>query len=665
MRGLSSTDRGHRWAFWLVLVVCQAATACGDDGGGGFPDTRSECENLTAGHCMMPWPSTRFLEPDPSTATGYRVAIPPGAMPRNNQEMAVGTDWYERFDGFSPMTSLAVFFPGELDDGTLPREDAIEDSLAGDSPTILVDAETGELVPHFSELDRVDLDEYPEDPTRRTLYIRPAARLDEGRRYVAGIRGLRFVDGSLVEPSAPFEALRDGTGSGDAAFEERRARFDAEVFPVLEDAGVRREELQVAWDFVTATGRTQWGTMVDLRDRALEWLEDNGARCTVETVEERTPDEDENVWRRIEGTFRVPLYMDSPEPGARLARDDEGNVIQNGTAEAPFLVIVPHAAREAVANDGVQARLLHYNHGQFGSRGEAGSSFPRAFAQRLGLVNVATDMWGMSSPDQNGTAVPALLDWTEVFRLGERLHQGVVNNLLLVRSFRGGCRDLPELAVEGTPVIGDEVYSLGISQGAIFGPTIAALSTDIERFVFNVGGISYPMLIRRSSNFEDLEAFFALGYPDKIDRDFLLVFAASMFDVAEGATYAPHVLRDPLPGSTVKRVLATVALHDPQVSNAISHVAARTMDLPLLTPSPLVPFGLRGSPGPEPSAYQIWDTGGDPIPPGTVLPMAAPSRDEDPHEQLRRLDASQRQWDAFFRPGGHAESFCDGPCDPE
>lgn len=653
----------------MLWAASLLAGACGDDGGGGAP-ARPPCDDLLDDYCAMPFPSTHFLEEDGSTATGYRMALPAEAMPRNGDGEPVDTDWYRRFDGFSPMTSLITFFPGEIDDGNLVGEDRIEASLEDGSPTILLDAETGERVAHFAELDKVDLPDFPEDPTRRSLYMRPAARLEEGKRYVAAIRGLRLVDGTELAPTAYFEALRDGgAGPGDRAFRRRQRRFEDEVFPVLTAAGVDRSELLVAWDFVTASGETIWGPMVDLRDRALAWLEDNGAQCTVTSVEESTPEDNENVWRRIEGTFRVPLYMTSAEPGAALARDEDGAIVQNGTAEAPFLVIVPHSVREGVAADGAdgQARLLHYNHGQFGSRSEAGSSWQRSFAQRYGFVNLATDMWGMSSPDQGGTAVPALLDWGEAFRLGERLHQGVINNLLSVRSFRqvGGCQELAELMVDGTSVIGDEVYYLGISQGAIFGPTIAALSTEVERYVVNVGGISYPMLIRRSANFAALETLFAIGYEDKIDRDFLLVLAASMFDVAEGSTYAPHVIRDPLPGSMPKRMLSTVALDDPQVSNAISHVAARTTGLPLLVPSPFIPYGLSTTEGPADSAYQIWDLGAPPIPPGTVLPMAAPGRDQDPHEQHRRLTASERQWDAFYQPDGQAEHRCDGPCDPE
>jgi len=35
------------------------------------------------------------------------------------------------------------------------------------------------------------------------------------------------------------------------------------------------------------------------------------------------------------------------------------------------------------------------------------------------------------------------------------------------------------------------------------------------------------------------------------------------------------------------------------------------------------------------------------------------------HRGVRRLGASMRQIDAFFRPDGRIEATGDGPCDPE
>ena len=79
--------------FLLSLFVLLHTSGCGDDDGGtpedgGAPEdggnvdsgprtfTGPECENVNQWHCLMPWPSSRYLAEDPSTATGYRIDIP-------------------------------------------------------------------------------------------------------------------------------------------------------------------------------------------------------------------------------------------------------------------------------------------------------------------------------------------------------------------------------------------------------------------------------------------------------------------------------------------------------------------------------------------------------------------------------------------------------------
>jgi hypothetical protein len=46
----------------------------------------------------------------------------------------------------------------------------------------------------------------------------------------------------------------------------------------------------------------------------------------------------------------------------------------------------------------------------------------------------------------------------------------------------------------------------------------------------------------------------------------------------------------------------------------------------------------------------------------TPLTNAPPDSDNGVHEAVRRLDAAQRQVDAFLRPDGRVENYCDGPC---
>jgi len=245
----------------------------------------------------------------------------------------------------------------------------------------------------------------------------------------------------------------------------------------------------------------------------------------------------------------------------------------------------------------------------------------------------------------------------------ERLLQGIVNTLVLTRTFAGVCSDIPELRIGRRDALDPaDRYFIGISQGSILGTTTASLSLDIERFVLNVGGISFPTMMRRSTNFTVFEVIFTLGYDDKRTRDLIAVMSASLWDAAEPATYASHLLADPLPGTLPfpKRILYQIGRDDAQVPNVASDMAARTIGLPLLSPSAYEPWNVPSAAPPLDSAYVVYDVHAEPQPLGSV-----PYHDTETHETVRRLDAVQMQMDAFMQPDGQVQSFCDGPCDPE
>lgn len=666
---------------WLVPVLAVAITvpACGDDDGGTTPPPppppadggldatrpddagadagptgpRPECENLNPNHCLLPWPSSRYLVDDPSSRTGKRLALPIEAMPVNRGHDPVDPTPYNTQDGFSPMTSMMTVFPGHIDPAGLADANHIERSLTDASPTVVLDAETGERVPHFAELDGWT----DANPELRSFYIRPAVRLREDRSYIVAIRRLRTEAGDAVEPSDYFRALRDGTPGDDDELEGRRAHFE-ELFTTLTAAGVARDELVEAWDFHTGSGETWWRDLITMRDDALERVGPRGLGCTVTAVEEDPTHP--QTFRVVRGTFTVPLYTESARPGTPIVRGPDGLPRANGTAEAPFIAVIPNSARDRVAAGEGPARLLTFGHGLMGDAGELLGGFARNFTNNLGMVAVGTDWWGMSSGDID-TVAYALSDFSTFPLVTGRLMQGVVNTLVLTRSFAGVCSELPELQLDGQPLIDvNERYFLGLSQGSIMGLTTAGVSTDIERFVLGVGGISYPVMIPRSVNFPPYLIIMRTWYPSKLDRDLLMVAAAQLWDYSEPATYAPHVIADPLPGTPAKRILYQVGVNDAQVSNDASDLAARTMGIPLLAPSPRTPFGLEVTTEATDSAIVYFDFG-DPAPPAGSTP---PESENQAHEGVRRNARAQEQMDRFFRLDGRVEPTCDGPCDP-
>lgn len=80
----------------------------------------------------------------------------------------------------------------------------MEKSLDEDSPVVILNAETGERVLHWVELDHSSDSEGSDDWYPRALIVYPALRLNDSTRYIVGIRNLYNTSGNLVTPSTAF-----------------------------------------------------------------------------------------------------------------------------------------------------------------------------------------------------------------------------------------------------------------------------------------------------------------------------------------------------------------------------------------------------------------------------------------------------------------------------
>jgi len=158
---------------WIALAACVALLgACDDetpdpdrdggadaatpevDAGPGEDLLRDDCEALVPEYCALPFPSDYWLAEDSSTASGNRLNLGETTLPRANvpPRRHVDPAVINARDGWSINASILAYLP-DADPEGLPDPDHIADSIAMDSPTVLMNAETGERVPHFAELD--------------------------------------------------------------------------------------------------------------------------------------------------------------------------------------------------------------------------------------------------------------------------------------------------------------------------------------------------------------------------------------------------------------------------------------------------------------------------------------------------------------------------------
>ncbi len=609
----------------------------------GFPET-----------CLLPFPSAYY-----QSANG-QLALPAAAMPVSTGRTSNGGDptainpapW-NRHDGFSPSAGLVAYFPERVDPATLVGHPDLARSLTADASTAIVDMATGQRVLHFAEVDVT-----AREGRLQTVIIRPAVRLLPGHRYAVAITtAARAVGGAALSVPPGFNAVRSGNTSGDSRLARVAPRY-TEIFAALDRAGIARDSLALAWDFTTASERWLTGPVVTMRDAALTMVGERGLGFTVAQVEE---DFNVNILRRISGTIRVPSFIEGTGDDARISRNPDGTPRFVAVVDVPFVAMVP---RSAMTRGPLP--LIQFGHGLLGSAaGELGGpmdtgNYMQRFINDQGFVVIATNWTGLSFADVT-TAIHALSDFNYLPAVTERLQQSLVNAMVLYRTGRAQFGDNPAFQVGGRSAFDPtRAYYYGISLGGIMGTAFMGYSPDCTRGALNVPGGNWSLLLQRSSNF----ALYSLAfndYTDSAEQQVLFNLAQSFFDASDPVNVAPHLLADRLPGVPEKTLLFQEAVNDGAVNNLATEMVLRSANVPLLIPTPRMPYGFTTTMGPAPSALTIWDEHPTNPPAGTNQPAS----DNPTHGTLRRLPAVIRQTAAFLTPTGVVTNTCDGACDPE
>lgn len=616
------------------------------------PLLEGDCDPIVPTRCGLPFPSNVYLVDDAKTATGKRVQFGATTLPgiSNGAGPSVDPSAWNDSDGFSPGQAPFTHMIGATIAG-FPTQDNIEFSLTENSPTVMLDVESGELVPHFAELDVSN----GADEKTQALMLRPAVRLKDATRYVVAIRRVKDADGNYLEPSEAFRALRDGTPSADYSVRRRRALYD-DIFGALEKAGVGRDDLQIAWDYTTASRENNTKWLLHMRNDALATVGDEGPEYVIDTVEDNP---NPFIKKRIYGRFTAPIYLDKPGPGGTLVFGDDGMPKQNGTGEYEFVVHLPNS----VTGD-TPGALLQNGHGLLGSKNEGRNGYLAELSDKHRYVSFSVDFAGMAEEDYDTVQAAIGGDIGAFKGLVGRQHQGVVNSLLAMRMMAGRFAKDPIMQDNGKPMIDSSSrYYRGDSQGGIFGTTYMALSTDVTRGLLGEPGMPYNLLLNRSVDFEPFFFLLKLIYGDNLDLQIVLGLVQMHWDRTEPNGYAPYITGNMLPDTPKHDVLLHVAIGDYQVTPLGAHLIARATGAKNLTPVNRSVWGIEEAPGPFSGSGMVEYDFNLPMAPTTNTPPGGPE-DDDPHDKVRVLNASYDQTNDFLRQG-IVKPYCDGPCNPE
>ena len=606
---------------------------------------RGPCNPVDDGHCLLPYPSSFFLAEDMTTASGKRVDFDSDSLPINSSGNAMDITDLNRKDGFSILGTLFAYFEGPLHNDLRTPSD-IATSLSPESDTYIIHAESGELLPHFIEIEVA-----AEGTGRQLLLLRPMQPMRHGERYIVGIRNIRKADDTLAVAPAGFATLRDRTPTELADLGRQRSHYENNIFPALENAGVSRNELQLAWDFSVSSAESSTHEANHMRELA----DANGIPTTYATtsVDEFDCSEGVNVGRILRGTFPAPLFTEGYEPGNLLARDENDMPMINGTVDVPFTVIVPCSAITGAE----PATLVQYGHGLLDTQITVERDYVGEMANRFNWVFFASDWKGMTNLDLAALVDLASVNPAKFSTIPDNLREAFVHAYQLAKLMKGALTEDAMLQNTNGDLLVDTSahYYFGNSLGTAVGAGYLGFSPDIERAALGVGGMPFTLVLTRSVEFLPFQDMLLGAFPDWADVSLTLALFQLLWDTGESSGWIHKV-----PGNTdsPKRVLLQAAIGDRSLSTYGSHVMARAVGATLLQPAARDIFGLEGAQGPldTGSALVEFDYGLPEVA-EAVIDTTAP----DPHENPRRDHRGQDQIRKFLEEG-IIQNYCDGPC---
>jgi hypothetical protein len=631
----------------LLLAACNGEDV--DDNFGIVESIGTEdCENLELSDCFYPFPSRHFVR-------SGQLELPADGLPEGENNSGFSPDSFRRFSAFGAATPILFQLDGAVIPDVVPFDAA--SSLTDAPVTVLVDASTGERIPHWVELDYLSTTMTP------TLFtIRPSIALPRDTEIVVGILGWTSETGTAVAAPAPFAALRDETASEWLGVHQRREHYETVVFPALEASGVAREDLQLAWSFPVRTVQDATANMLDTRDAIFAALPESGPEYRIDTLlvceGDDQPDGCHPSIRVIlDGTSFVPSVVgDADTLGVRrIRRNDAGEVVVDGVEEWPFRLQIPHSAFDGDA----PVPVLQYGHGFLGSGDEANNSWLRDMADRIGFVILSTSMQGMEENIATTWIGVLLADGGQFPDLQELAMQGVGNQLVHQRMVKTSLAadDASALYREDGDLAWDSsrVYYTGNSQGGSVGTVVMGTSLDVERGVLGVPGSGYPILLHRSTVFQPFSSIISSAYPEDDAIARFLALLGTGWDDFDPLTFAPHIHGDNLPGTPNHAVILHVAKEDQQVHNEASFISGRTMGASLMVPAVRPVFGLPEATYPSTLGTTVVEV--DFGIPDDPTPLDPPEVYDDmpdggdTHGWLRRYEPAQDQMFHFFLTG--------------
>lgn len=573
--------------FFVVLCACSLLFAGCADKKSDVDSNEDEEINIEdcnpAGHsidCFYPFPSDAFrVEKDGQTSIEF-----PKAARVKYRNKPLEFDLQTPIDGYAIHPPIFADMGETIDPESVPFHDKdLAITTTAESPVIILNAESGDAVAHF-----VELDHNVEEKDRTLLQIRLLRALEENTRYIVAIQNVKNTDGAVIERPQSFEDL--AFSDDYELFTDAQEHTRENILPALESFGVDVDNLQLAWDFTTRSDASARQELEHMIAQSGDWMDANDFNVEIVDVtsyEEGPHDPDDNTYHPnlrydIRAHVDVPLFLTDNSPDGRMLFDENGLPTYEDTTALEVDFLIPHSVADAESSEAI----IQFGHGFFGSTDEMRNSFLPGFLNTHEMVSVGIKWWGLSNDDMVPVAGKITGDPPEVFNFTERLLQSFVNQNVVARL----AKEIPDAltheeapSVDFSPMLqNDRHVFYGISLGHILGSTAIAVSPEIQDGILSVGGGSFSFIMSRAAPFEALISLVNMNIDHKRDAQKFIALSSLAMEKVDPITYADQLLENTFDSGTIeRRILGQVGLGDPDVPTLSSLVWARSANIPV------------------------------------------------------------------------------------
>jgi len=538
--------------------------------GARTPVTRT-CDDQDDVRCLLPFPSSAFLQADAATETGLRVDVQASALVVQDDPT-----FMDQADGFSRLSPVMTAISGTLSgQGLAPYPAWTTDAAIRIYDAEPTDPGYGQSVPLWTDVFTGGAELHPDN-----LVIGfPRVPLAPNAEHVVVVTDdLSLADGSRPEVSHETRVI---LGLEDPLTDQEAAlyAYHAPTRALLDTVGLDPAHIVRVWDFTTRSQADPTRRLASMVGQTGSLAGDLGVAVDAVGTSSNT-DIGAIVLGRVTG---VPEFRDAD---GRLVLDAQGDPIIQGQTEAPFRILVP-------SGEGPY-RVTLYGHGTGGNVSD--DSFDAEFAS-FDIAKAGTRFIGW-----NGDDLFNLFASLDQFQLGiERstvgLMQSVVNTQAILLALEPGGPLATTLSAdtlsadtldgEPNPVAGrtpdvSEPFWMGGSLGGAMGSLISASFDQIHYSVCNVPNGAWSHTIPRSVMYETvLDPVLSNVYGDSLDVAHQMLMSQTTWDDVDGAAWADAALAK----GTV--FLLQDSIDDPVVPNAGSDILAYALGAKLVGP-PLV-----------------------------------------------------------------------------